>query len=118
MYRPGVIEVIAFDIVIHAGIPILVMWIAGRLFGPRTAMAVGLLAAAFVLYMIVGIYQHCNAEPICYPPGNMENCTFPCDAPVGWMLHTFVRYGGPISVALLVAATSFQYWQFRRQRQS
>ena len=119
MYRPGVAEVIAFDIVIHAGVPILVVWIAGRLIGLRTAITIGLLAAAFDLYMIVGIYQDCNAPPICSGPyGNsMGSCTFPCDAPIGWMLHTFVRYGGPISVALLIAATFLQYRQLRRQKQ-
>ena len=111
MHQPGVIEVIAFQIVINAGIPVLVMWIVGRLIGLRTAMAIGFLAAAFVLYMIVAVYQDCKAPPICPDGDGQGPCHFPCDAPLGWMLHTFVRYGGPISAAFLMLATFFQYRQ-------
>ena len=116
MYQPGVIEVIAFQTGINAGIPVLVMWIAGRLIGPRTAMAIGVLATAFVLYVTVSIYQICKVPPICPDGDGQGPCHFPCDAPIGWILHTFVRYGGPISAAFLILATLFQYRQLLRQR--
>jgi len=115
------LDYIAFmtiDIVIYAGVPVLVMWLVGRFIGRRTAIVIGFLMMAAVVFLIVALHRTCSAPPIC-PDGIMDEvaCHFPCDAPYAGILGNFVRYSGPISVALILAAILLQYWQFRRQRQ-
>lgn len=109
------IAIMTIDIIIYAGVPVLVMWVVGRFLRRRIAMAVGFLAIAFDVYMIVGLYNDCNAPPIC--PDGPGPCHFLCDAPYAGIFDIFIRYGGPISVALLLAAIFFQYRQFRWQKQ-
>jgi hypothetical protein len=119
MFKSDAIVIIAIYIVIYAGIPALVMWIASRLIGPRTAMAIGFLAGAFVFYEIADMHRVCSAEPVIRPsrtPGGLGFADLECDSLVGATYHMFIWYAGPISVALLIAATFFQYREFRRKR--
>lgn len=115
-----VIAMNAIMVMIFVGLIVLLMWIVGRFIRREAAMAIGVLAIAFVVYFVVNEYRVCSAEPIFVDPepgsGGAGSSIFPCDAPSGIISYLFIWYTGPITVALLLAATSFQYWQLRRQR--
>jgi multisubunit Na+/H+ antiporter MnhC subunit len=98
----------AICLAILVGIPVLLMWIVNRFIGRRTAIALGLITAALVLYLISDTYRVCTAPPI------YEAANFPCDAPGGAFIHLFIWIVGPIAVSLLLAATIFHYVNFRR----
>jgi hypothetical protein len=115
MPRTDIAIMLAFDVAVHAGLPILLIWLAGRFIGRRTAAVLGVAAIALNLYLIVSLYNICNAPPICPEFDDQGPCHFQCDAPLGGLLRNFIWYGGPISVALLAVMIALQY-QLRLRR--
>jgi hypothetical protein len=111
-----VVWTISIELIVLVGLPALVMWAASRFIGRRTAIAIGMIAAAFVLYMMVASYWTCQAPPIFVPSGGStwEAAIFPCDAPAGVLIHLFIWGIGPTAVAMLLALAFFHYVKFRR----
>ena len=114
-----VVVTVAVELAILVGLPVLLMWIVNRFIGRKPAIGIGLIAAAAVLYLIVDTYWACKAPPIFVPSGGStgEATIFPCDAPVGGLIHLFIWGIGPIAVALLVAVTIFHWVKFQRYQQ-
>jgi len=82
-------------------------------------MAIGFFAAAFVIYLTLETHRVCNADPILTPGSDSESlgvAHFACDAPLGAIDYMFIQFTGPISAALILAATLFQCVQLLRQR--
>ena len=106
----------AMELAVLVGLPALLMWIVNRFLGRKPAIAIGFIAAAFVLYLIIDTYWACKAPPIFLPSpdGESEAATFPCDAPAGAFIYFFIWIIGPIAVALLLALTLFHYLKLRR----
>ena len=98
-------------IAIFAGPPFLVMLIAAQLGRRRTAVAIGLLGTALILYATIDTYMVCNA-PISAEA--MENDETPCDLAFGFLPRIFIWFGGPIAAALLLWSTYSQYLRLRR----
>jgi hypothetical protein len=111
---PGVLMVMIF-----AGLPILLIWVIGRVAPRSAAIVFGALASIFLVYLIIDSYQDCSAAPIitaASDPGSPPDVEFACDAPTGVFAWLFILISGPISVVALAIAMSFQFRQLRRER--
>jgi hypothetical protein len=95
--------------VVLAGLPILLMWLTGRLARRWAAIAIGAGAVGAVGYLIVDTYYGVECgQPIFAP--------VICDAPGGPLYYLFAWFTGPVAIALLLAAISFQYLQLSRHK--
>ena len=100
---------------ILAGVPVLVMWIVGRFVKRWAAMAVGVLAMAAIIFLVVDSYLICGARPIIGPQSEGVP-HIECDGPGGAISYLLIWIIGPVSGALVLAATLFQYRQLLRYR--
>jgi hypothetical protein len=98
-------------ITILAGPPFLLMLVAAQLGKRRTAVAIGLLGTALILYATIETYVACNAP---MSAEAMENDETPCsDLTFGFLPRILIWFAGPIAAALLLWSTYSQYLRLR-----
>ena len=118
MPTPDLIILMAISVAAFGGLPILLMWIAGRFIGPQVAIIIGLMAAIYLINEITNGVRSCRS--VFTPPepgkGGEGAYAFQCDLIYGEIYHSFLWYFWPISVSLIAAATYFYYEQLHKQK--
>ena len=113
-----VIPILAIEVLMLVGLPLLLMGIIRRFAGRRGAVVVGLLAIATILYLVLDSYLLCNTPIIIPPkPGSKGDgkMMFPCETPVPGA-ELFIYLAGPISIVMLIMATAYQYLRSKQTR--
>ncbi|MCP4183474.1 MAG: hypothetical protein GY761_09165 [Hyphomicrobiales bacterium] len=89
------------------------MYLTSRFLHRNVAIAVGVSATLFVLYLIIDQATACNAEPEYIPPAPGEEgvgtMIFACDSIGGAIAYSFIYMIGPITVALCPALV-WRFW--------